>query len=186
MSLGGIIPWKKDRIVALFTGEIYNQNNVLISRNNDYMFIKNCDEEMVKKLHENYGDHNRGLLHGSGIIIKNSQWQTWGNDRKSFDISVADDAGVQYGKLSGDKNPVHISSVAAKLFGFSKPFIQGLCTANYVLKELAQISQGKIHYFEISFLSPVFVGEDIAIHINNESFEVVDIKNRVLVSGKWN
>lgn len=186
MNLEEIIPWKKDRILALFASEIYDNNNVLISRNSDYMFIKNCDEDMVKELHENYGDHNMGLLHNSGIIIKNPQWQTWESDRKSFDISIANDAGVQYGNLSGDKNPVHISSVAAKLFGFSKPFIQGYCTANYVMKELAQISNGKINYFDISFLSPVFVGEDITIHINNESFEVVDANNRLLVSGKWN
>ncbi|MBN1410245.1 MAG: hypothetical protein JW969_05320 [Spirochaetales bacterium] len=61
-----------------------------------------------------------------------------------FSPDLPIDAGLQYGRLTGDGNMVHINDLTAKLFGFRKPFIQGYCTANLVMKHLSQKCRGGV------------------------------------------
>jgi len=41
-------------------------------------------------------------------------------------LSIAGDAGRRYGALSGDRNPIHLHALSARLFGFKKPIAHAM------------------------------------------------------------
>jgi acyl dehydratase len=41
-------------------------------------------------------------------------------------LRIGGDAGRRYGALSGDRNPIHMSALSAKLFGFSRPIAHAM------------------------------------------------------------
>ncbi len=104
---------------------------------------------------------------------------------QQIDISVPHDMGIQYGKVSGDLNMVHTTAFAAKLFGYRKPFIQGLCTANYVLKHLTGSTNDALGSFDITFARSVFVGEIIHLYYVEDSFEVCRADGKLAAYGRW-
>ena len=59
--------------------------------------------------------------------------------------------GMEYGLISGDMNVVHTSWLACKLFGIKKPFIQGLCIANYAIYKLGKREKGDLKNFKIQY-----------------------------------
>jgi hypothetical protein len=42
------------------------------------------------------------------------------------ELRIGGDAGRRYGALSGDRNPIHLTALTAKLFGFSKPIAHAM------------------------------------------------------------
>ena len=47
--------------------------------------------------------------------------------------ALAADAGRRYAAVSGDRNPIHLSSLAAKAFGFPRAIAHGMYTASLAL-----------------------------------------------------
>lgn len=80
--------------------------------------------------------------------------------------------GRQYARLSGDYNPIHISSIAAKLFGFERDIAHGFgvlaqaidCSGQ--LSELAGSEQPT--QVEVIFKGPVLLGSDVRLRQNRE------------------
>ena len=105
--------------------------------------------------------------------------------RCSNAIDVPEDMGMRYGKVSGDLNIVHTTALAARLFGHEGAFIQGLCTANYVLVRLAAASELPLQSFRISFAQRVFVGTRVELLFKDKAFEVLDDKAGLLAFGDF-
>jgi acyl dehydratase len=82
-------------------------------------------------------------------------------------------------RLSGDRNPLHIDPEFAKLGGFDRPILHGLCTFGHVGRAILHGCCGgdpaKFKDFEVRFSGVVFPGETIVTQIWQES------SNRVLV-----
>ncbi|MCP5207139.1 MAG: hypothetical protein H7A01_08070 [Hahellaceae bacterium] len=55
---------------------------------------------------------------------------------ESVEFDVPADQGRQYAKVSGDFNPIHISAISAKLFGFKAAIVHGMWSNARVLAEL--------------------------------------------------
>lgn len=72
-------------------------------------------------------------------------------------------------RLSGDRNPIHIDPDFAKLGGFDKPFMHGLCTYGFVgreiLRELCGDDPAAFRSFEGRFADRVFYGDTIITKI---------------------
>lgn len=68
-------------------------------------------------------------------------------------------------RLSGDLNPLHIDPDFAKLAGFDKPILHGLCTFGFacrsILRKLCGNDPSKIKSFEVRFSGVVFPGDTI-------------------------
>jgi acyl dehydratase len=72
-------------------------------------------------------------------------------------------------RLSGDRNPLHIDPDFAKMAGFDKPIIHGLCTFGHVGRAILHSCCGgdpaKLKDFEVRFSGVVFPGETIVTQI---------------------
>jgi len=67
--------------------------------------------------------------------------------------------------LSGDRNPLHRDPKIAKMAGFPRPILHGLCTygtaCRAVVSTVCKYDAAKITGFDVRFSSPVFPGETI-------------------------
>ncbi len=85
-------------------------------------------------------------------------------------------------RLSGDRNPLHIDPDFAKLAGFDRPIIHGLCSFGYVGRAVLHACCGgdpaRLKDFEVRFSGVVFPGETIVTEIWQES------SNRVIVQAR--
>lgn len=72
-------------------------------------------------------------------------------------------------RLSGDRNPLHSDPSFAKMAGFDRPILHGLCTYGFtgraLLQELCARDVTKFASMDARFSSPVFPGEDLTVRI---------------------
>jgi acyl dehydratase len=68
-------------------------------------------------------------------------------------------------RLSGDPNPIHIDPDFAKMAGFERPFVHGLCTYGFagraILKALCGGDPSRFLHFEARFADQVYFGDSI-------------------------
>lgn len=86
-------------------------------------------------------------------------------------------------RLSGDKNPLHADPMFAKMGGFEKPILHGLCTfANVgraVIDGFAGGDPTKFRSIKVRFSSPVMPGETIVVSMWKESDTDIIVKASV-------
>src|SRR5215469_1861422 len=67
--------------------------------------------------------------------------------------------------LSGDRNPLHRDPKVAKMAGFPRPILHGLCTygtaCRSVISTICRYDETKVTGFDVRFSAPVFPGETI-------------------------
>jgi acyl dehydratase len=70
-------------------------------------------------------------------------------------------------RLSGDKNPMHIDPDFARLGGFRRPILHGLCTFGFagraILHQLCQSNPGRLRSISAHFAGVVYPGETLVI-----------------------
>jgi acyl dehydratase len=71
--------------------------------------------------------------------------------------------------LSGDRNPLHRDPNVAKMVGFPRPILHGLCSygtaCRAILATVAQYAPERIKQFDVRFSKPVFPGETLAVEV---------------------
>jgi acyl dehydratase len=76
-------------------------------------------------------------------------------------------------RLSGDKNPLHADPEFAKMGGFDKPIIHGLCTFGHVgravLEAVCDGDPAKLKSFGVRFSGVAYPGETIVTQIWNDA-----------------
>jgi acyl dehydratase len=99
----------------------------------------------------------------------------------TVEYKTSEDQAAIY-RLSGDRNPLHIDPDFAKLGGFDKPILHGLCTFGHVGRAVLHSACGsdpaRFKDFEVRFSGVVYPGETIVTEIWHES------DKRVLVQAK--
>ena len=96
----------------------------------------------------------------------------------SVDIATRADQALLY-RLNGDRNPLHADPQSAKMSGFPRPILHGLCTygitCRAVLQHILDYDAEQILSHQARFSSPVFPGETITVDLwsdgKNISFE---------------
>ena len=71
--------------------------------------------------------------------------------------------GRRYARISGDYNPIHISSVLAKLFKFPRAIAHGMWSAA-VCATHVPLPDGPVRY-DLAFKGPVFLGSEVRLLI---------------------
>ena len=82
------------------------------------------------------------------------------------DLEVPESTGRQYAKASGDRNPIHLYPLTARLFGFPRAIAHGMWSKARVLSLLEQQSEWKDSAFTIScdFKKPLFLPGNVLLN----------------------
>ncbi|OSI79131.1 MaoC/PaaZ C-terminal domain-containing protein [Bradyrhizobium canariense] len=108
---------------------------------------------------------------------------------RSIDIPIRPDQALIY-RLSGDRNPLHSDPEFARLAGFPRPILHGMCTygltCRAVLQTYADYDPSAFYRHRVRFSAPVFPGEIITVNLwrdgNSISFEARVEERRVTVA----
>ncbi|WP_394221093.1 MaoC family dehydratase [Alteromonas gracilis] len=83
------------------------------------------------------------------------------------EISATANTGRRYAKLSGDYNPIHLSAISAKAFGFKKPIAHGMWTLSRAVSALVSHNDNAqsltVKEVNCRFKKPVFLPNEIHI-----------------------
>ena len=71
--------------------------------------------------------------------------------------SVPGDIGRRYGAVSGDRNPIHLYPLTAKLFGFKRQIAHGMWSKARCLAELEPNFPKQAFKVDVSFKLPLFI-----------------------------
>jgi acyl dehydratase len=103
----------------------------------------------------------------------------------SIDLPTRPDQALIY-RLSGDYNPLHIDPAFAKMVGFPRPILHGMCTygitCRAVLQTFADYDPARIKSHQARFSAPVFPGETITVDLWRDG-DVVSFEARVQARG---
>ena len=182
--LADIAILRGDRVVLVTESRLTDPQGRRILGYRDFFVILNLEPEQVEALRASKGFGNFDISELRDAARRRSKLlPKSGVQRKS--VTVADDMGVRYGRVAGDLNPVHTTAMAARLFGYKRPFVQGLCTANYLLVALTSALPVPLQQFRITFSQPVFTGQPFDILFTDRAFEVLDEQSAVLAHGQF-
>jgi len=91
-------------------------------------------------------------------------------------------------RLSGDMNPLHADPDFAKMAGYDRPILHGLCTFGHVGRAVLQTCCGddpaKLKAFEVRFSGVVFPGETILTEMWHESKTTIIVQARTKERGE--
>ncbi|CCG01257.1 MaoC family dehydratase [Blastococcus saxobsidens] len=83
-------------------------------------------------------------------------------DRAAATWRIPDDAGRRYGKVSGDVNPIHLSGLTAKAFGFKRAIAHGMWVKARVLAAVANRLPDALTV-DVGFRKPLFLPSTVTL-----------------------
>ena len=93
----------------------------------------------------------------------------------SLDVATRPDQALLY-RLSGDRNPLHADPSFAKMVGFPRPILHGLCTygitCRAVMQAYTDFDPAPIRRHQARFSAPVFPGETITVDLWRDGDQV--------------
>jgi len=96
------------------------------------------------------------------------------------DFNAASDIGRRYGELSGDRNPIHMSALLARLFGFKRAIAHGMWTQARALSCLLPPHALDAASVAVDFKTPLFLPSRASLwtarKLGDALFEVRDAK----------
>ncbi len=99
----------------------------------------------------------------------------------SLDIPTRPDQALLY-RLNGDRNPLHADPAFAKMVGFPRPILHGLCTfgitCRAVLQAYADFDPARVKAHQARFSAPVFPGETVTVDLWRDG-DIVSFEARV-------
>jgi len=81
------------------------------------------------------------------------------------------DAGMgrRYASVSGDYNPIHLSALSAKLFGFKKAIVHGMWSKARCLAALKDQLPDTAYRVQASFHRPLFLPSNVLFYSQKQS-----------------
>lgn len=148
-------------------GEIYMEIK-------DHFVIKEVPEKYLDRLRVNDTGEFRGITRIPADTLDGAL---------TSELYIMENYARDYGRASGDKNIVHTTKFTSALFGFGKPFIQGLCTANLIMSRLCMEGYTP-GYFSIVFCRPVYLESRVLLSYTENEYRLQDDRGRILCFGK--
>jgi MaoC like domain len=88
---------------------------------------------------------------------------------------LAGDLGRRYGSVSGDRNPIHMHALSARLFGFPQAIAHGMWTKARALAALEPTLPGS-YTVDVSFRKPILLPGRVTFEHHDGSFTVRSAK----------
>ena len=91
------------------------------------------------------------------------------------EVTTTEDQALIF-RLSGDSNPLHSDPNFAKMAGYPKPILHGLCSygvaCRSIVETLCEKNSKRLKRFDVRFSSPVFPGETIVTEMWKKDDEI--------------
>jgi acyl dehydratase len=84
-------------------------------------------------------------------------------------LTIPANAGRQYARVAGDRNPIHTSTLLAKLFGFKRPIAHGWYLVSKLVNQCEIKKNKAFKCIEVEFKSPVFLPGAIVLQVEEKS-----------------
>ncbi|HEU4703959.1 MAG TPA: MaoC/PaaZ C-terminal domain-containing protein [Conexibacter sp.] len=84
------------------------------------------------------------------------------------------DLGRRYGSVSGDRNPIHMHALTARVFGFKQAIAHGMWTKARALAALEPLPDA--YTVDVSFKKPIFLPSRVTFAADQGRFEVRSAK----------
>ncbi len=81
----------------------------------------------------------------------------------SWDFTVPAQAGKRYAAITGDYNPIHVSRVMARVFGFRRDLVHGMWGVARATHQLALLRKPAPVRIDVSFKGPLFMQHRIRV-----------------------
>lgn len=79
----------------------------------------------------------------------------------TLDWEIPSNTGRRYATVSGDRNPIHLYALTAKLFGFPRAIVHGMWSKARCLAELEQLLPRGPFRVEVSFKLPILLPSNV-------------------------
>jgi len=174
-SFDRLRPYSQDKLVFEGKTTVSDGNGVVLT-NKNRILVKNVTPGDWKKL---------GMEPDSKLKTKlQKQFALTDEISQSSELFFPPSMGQNFGKISGDLNPVHLSPLLARFFGYSQPFLQGLGTANALIAQLANLHKSPRH-IKILFTQPVLLGKKMTFKISSDFISLQCSNGKDLVVGHY-
>lgn len=180
-SLIRVLPMPRNRVLVTLEARITNADQQLIGRVEDSFLIRNIKPEDAAKIPPMASDRDELV----GLRRRMAKLKPDTDSHSNDDIQIGSSMASGFGNVSGDMNPVHTSMLGARLFGFKKPFLQGLCVRNLVTHWLTNKGV-PVDRIEMTFTNPAYVQQCVSLREHNGHYEVVSEKGRLIAFGHVN
>jgi hypothetical protein len=184
VSLRGAWRLGDDKALIALRSAVHHQREDgggLIGTSNDRFIIRNVPEPDLAVLAS-----GRPLMRSvSALRRKTPELDPSAPGTKVAEIPLSPDMGTRFGSLSGDYSPWHTTPLSAKIFGFKRPFLQGLGLRNALVRQLVLAGYPLIR-FQMSFTTPAYLGQTLRLVMQGQQFEVVSAEGRVVSFGSAN
>ncbi|MFF8695991.1 MaoC family dehydratase [Streptomyces sp. NPDC015144] len=92
------------------------------------------------------------------------------------------DLGRRYGAASGDRNPIHLYPLTARLFGFPRAIAHGMWTVARCLAEIPRPDE--VHHVRADFRAPVLLPATVTYAADDTGFQLRSATGRVHLTGR--
>ncbi len=164
---------KADKAALVGTTRVM-RNGEICMEIRDHFVIKEVPEKYLDRLKVNDTGEFRGITRIPADTLEGAS---------THELYIMENYARDYGRASGDKNIVHTTKFTSALFGFGKPFIQGLCTANLIMSRLCMEGYTP-GYFSIVFCRPVYLESRVFLSYTDSEYRLQDDRGRILCFGK--
>lgn len=104
---------------------------------------------------------------------------------ESFTVTVTEDMQKKFTEISGDVNPMHLSSDYAREKGYDDKIIYGMLTASFYSTLVGVYLPGEhciFHEVNTTFNAPVYVGDTLSI--SGKVVEIHDVFKRLKIKAE--
>jgi acyl dehydratase len=178
LHLSDVFAVRSDRAVLELSATIFDEAGATCTKHLEHFMVTHLKKNQLELLKEKpLGKH-----HKDTCLIKPTTYKRRLKG-KVTPLEISPNMGVDYGKISGDLNIVHTTHLAARLMGYPKAFIQGFCTVNLLLGQLAGAMNLSLKELHCTFARPIFVGETVYFSHEHDRFELVNNRGKVVAYG---
>lgn len=170
-----VLQIKPDKAAMIGLSAI-SRDGELFMNMRDHFVIKNLPRKDAAHLQKDESNEFKGITHVPADPLENCRME---------ELYIPSDMAKRYGDTSGDYNIVHTSPFIAKIFGYERTFIQGLCSANLIMSRLCMAGI-KLQHFTITFGRPVFMDSKVFLYYTDSEYRLQDEDGNVLCFGQIN
>jgi CRP-like cAMP-binding protein len=182
--LADVVRFRDDKVVLVVESRIEGPDRSVVQLDTQRFVVLNVDPSALELLQASSARPDADPTEPV-MLPRHRPLQADGPEVRRIPWEVPEDMGMRYGRVSGDLNLVHTTRAGARLFGHPKPFVQGLCTANFALRHLTAVAPSHLLGVQLAFARPLFVGQTVHLIHDDRVLEFRDDAGELLAYGRW-